>query len=123
MTDLQEELIDRFGLLPEETHTLIECHRLRILGRPLGVRKIDAHEEGALFQFSAQPPFDPLDFIHLLQRQPHYRLAGNDRLRVQYRAAEPLERARQVTRVLDTLTALIPASTASAKQESPSPRP
>jgi transcription-repair coupling factor (superfamily II helicase) len=123
LTDLQEELIDRFGLLPEETHTLIECHRLRILGRPLGIRKIDAHEEGALFQFSAQPPFDPLDFIHLLQRQSHYRLAGNDRLRVQYRAAEPLERARQVTRVLDTLTALIPASTASAKQESPSPRP
>lgn len=106
---LQEELIDRFGLLPAETLTLLETHRLRIMGSPLGIRKIDAHESGALIQFIAQPPFDPHAFILLIQKQ-HYRLAGSDRLRLNYEAPEPKERAHAVRRLLDQLQHL-PAAT------------
>ena len=35
---LHEELVDRFGPLPEPARALLACHRLRILGKPLGVR-------------------------------------------------------------------------------------
>ncbi|HEX2334227.1 MAG TPA: transcription-repair coupling factor, partial [Burkholderiales bacterium] len=33
---LREELVDRFGELPEPARALIECHRVRIAARPLG---------------------------------------------------------------------------------------
>ena len=42
---MQEELIDRFGLLPEAAQTLLDCHRLRILAKPLGISKVDASSE------------------------------------------------------------------------------
>jgi transcription-repair coupling factor (superfamily II helicase) len=37
-----EELVDRFGPLPEPARALCESHRLRLAAKPLGVRKIDA---------------------------------------------------------------------------------
>src|SRR3546814_13900153 len=52
---IQEELIDRYGKLPEPAQTLLATHRLRINAEPLGVNKIDASEAQALIQFSAKP--------------------------------------------------------------------
>ena len=42
LDDMQQELIDRFGLLPEPAQTLLDSHRLRILAKPLGISKVDA---------------------------------------------------------------------------------
>ena len=44
LDNMQEELIDRFGLLPEQGEALIACHRLRIAAKPLGINKIDASD-------------------------------------------------------------------------------
>ncbi|MDB5917359.1 MAG: mfd, partial [Massilia sp.] len=41
--DMQEELIDRFGKLPDPVKALIETHRLRIAAKAVGIVKIDAH--------------------------------------------------------------------------------
>ena len=41
---IHEELIDRFGLPPQPVKTLIDCHRLRLAARELGIQKIDASE-------------------------------------------------------------------------------
>ena len=53
---LTEELVDRFGPLPEPARVLLECHKLRIQGAPLGVQKIDAAPGGIVVQFIPQPP-------------------------------------------------------------------
>ncbi len=37
LIEIQEELIDRFGKLPEPAQALIETHRLRIVAEPLGI--------------------------------------------------------------------------------------
>ena len=42
LDSLHEELIDRFGLPPEQTKALLDTHRLRILAKPLGITRIDA---------------------------------------------------------------------------------
>ena len=87
MTDLeqmQEELIDRFGLPPPPAHTLLESHRLRILGKPLGVTKVDAAAERVIITFAPKPPFEPIKLIQLIQRDGRYRLAGQDRLRIEW---------------------------------------
>ena len=58
--DMQEELIDRFGKLPDAVKALIETHRLRILAKGVGIVKIDAHTEAANLQFMEKPPIDPI---------------------------------------------------------------
>src|SRR5690606_37293027 len=51
LDEITEELIDRFGLPPAPTQVLIEMHRLRILGKPLGVTRIDAGSDSLQLQF------------------------------------------------------------------------
>src|SRR5206468_1512032 len=81
---MQEELIDRFGLPPPAAQTLLDSHRLRILGKPLGVTKIDAAAERAIVSFVAKPPFEPIKLINLIQRDGRFRLAGQDRVRIEW---------------------------------------
>jgi transcription-repair coupling factor (superfamily II helicase) len=80
---LREELIDRFGNTPEPARSLIESHRLRILGKPLGVARIDATDSAILLQFVPQPPIDPATVLKLVQSRRNFRLAGQDRLRIE----------------------------------------
>jgi transcription-repair coupling factor (superfamily II helicase) len=81
--------VDRFGPTPEQAQALLACHRLRLLARPLGVRKIDAGPERATIQFVKRPPFDPGALILLVQRDGRIRFAGPDRVRIE-RAAPAL---------------------------------
>ena len=80
---VQEELIDRFGLLPQAAKNLLDSHHLRLMAKPLGVQKLDASESAIQLQFVKNPPIDPLKIIHLVQNKKQYKLAGPDRLRVE----------------------------------------
>jgi transcription-repair coupling factor (superfamily II helicase) len=86
---VQEELVDRFGPTPEPAQALLACHRLRLLGRARGVRKIDAGPERTTFQFVQRPPFDAGALILQVQRDGRIRFAGPDRIRID-RAAPAL---------------------------------
>ena len=81
---MHEELIDRFGLPPEPAQTLLESHRLRILGKALGVVKIDAAAERVIVSFAARPPFEPIKLIKLIQKDGRFRLGGQDRVRIEW---------------------------------------
>src|SRR5262249_43989209 len=72
---MQEELIDRFGLPPEQTQALVASHRLRLAAKPLGVTKIDAGPERTQIQFAPRPPFDTAKLIALIQKDRSHRLA------------------------------------------------
>ena len=80
---LREELIDRFGDTPEPTRALIDSHRLRLLGKPLGIARIDATDTAIQLQFVPQPPIEPAKVLKLVQSRRNYRLAGQDRLRIE----------------------------------------
>jgi len=79
---MHEELIDRFGLPPPHAKTLLESHRLRVLGKPLGIARIDASESGVQLQFIPNPPIDAGRVMKLIHKNKHYKLAGPDRLKV-----------------------------------------
>ena len=81
LTELQEELIDRFGALPDPARALVDTHRLRLVAKPLGVIKVDANGDSILLQFVPEPPIDPGRIIELIQTRRDVRLAGADRLR------------------------------------------
>ncbi|MFZ9529933.1 MAG: transcription-repair coupling factor, partial [Burkholderiales bacterium] len=100
---LQEELIDRFGELPDPTRALIDSHRLRLLGKPLGIAKIDASENTIQLQFVPNPPIEPIKIIKLIQSKKHYKLAGQDRLRIETKTPDLKSRVAEIRRVFAEL--------------------
>ena len=100
---LQEELIDRFGPLPDATRALIDCHRLRILGKPLGIARIDASENAIQLHFVPNPPIEPIKIIKLIQSKKNYKLAGQDRLRIDIKTPDLKTRVTEIRRVFTEL--------------------
>ncbi len=100
---MHEELVDRFGLLPPHARTLLDSHQLRVLGKPLGVARIDASETGVQLQFIPNPPLDAARVMQLIQRNKHYRLAGQDRLKVSADLHEVGERVVRIKQIFGEL--------------------
>jgi transcription-repair coupling factor (superfamily II helicase) len=103
---LREELVDRFGELPEAARALVECHMVRIAARRLGVARVDATHEAVQLQFIKNPPIDGakvIDFIRRKGRQA--RLAGPEKLRVEAKLPAWQERAAAVKDILQQLAA------------------
>ena len=105
LIEIQEEMIDRFGKLPEQTKALIETHRLRIVAKPLGITKIDAHAESVTFQFRPNPPVDAARIIALVQNNRHIKLSGQDKLRQSVNAPELPARVAAIRSTLSALSA------------------
>jgi transcription-repair coupling factor (superfamily II helicase) len=100
---LTEELVDRFGPLPDAARVLLECHKLRIQGAPLGVQKIDAAPGGIVVQFVPQPPVDPKRVLSLVQSSRIYRLPGPDRVRIEMKHEDLKQRSNEVRQFLKKL--------------------
>ena len=100
---LLEELVDRFGKLPESAQNLMDVHRLRVLSQPYGVIKVDAAPGVIQISFKPNPPIDPMAIIGLIQKNRHIKLAGNDKLRIERELPDPRARAQMVRDVLRSL--------------------
>jgi transcription-repair coupling factor (superfamily II helicase) len=101
---MQEELIDRFGKLPDAARALIETHRIRLLAKTVGLIKVDVSETTALFQFGPNPPIDPARVITLIQKDRKYKLSGPDKLRMAINAPQLAGRVDAVKQTIRTLT-------------------
>jgi transcription-repair coupling factor (superfamily II helicase) len=83
LRDLQVEMIDRFGLLPEPAKNLIHVTELKLQATPLGIRKIELGPAGGRITFIPQPHIDGMKIIQLIQTQAKvYKLDGQERLRI-----------------------------------------
>jgi transcription-repair coupling factor (superfamily II helicase) len=102
---LTEELVDRFGELPEPARVLLECHRLRIQGAPLGVARIDASPSAIVVQFVPDPPVDGRRIIALVQSGGRFSLPGPDRVRIGVAIEDLRARAGEVRQFMNRLSA------------------
>ncbi len=83
LRELKIEMIDRFGLLPEQVNVLFAVTEIKQIAEPLGIRKIDMHAAGGRIIFSATPTINASALIHLIQHQPQcYKLDGAEKLRI-----------------------------------------
>ncbi|AWV06910.1 transcription-repair coupling factor [Marilutibacter maris] len=83
LREMQVEMIDRFGLLPDPAKHLFAVAELKLDATALGIRKLDLGENGGRVQFVEKPNVDPMAIIKLIQGQPKlYRMDGPDKLRV-----------------------------------------
>jgi len=102
---LHEELIDRFGKLPDAVKALIETHRLRIAAKEVGIVKIDAHGEAVNMQFMPKPPIDPMKIITLIQKHRHIKLNGQDKLKITASMPDLTARVTQIKTAIKQLIA------------------
>lgn len=79
---LREELVDRFGDLPEQAKSFYETHRLRLEMVGFGIKKIDAFPASIQIQFIPNPPIEPMKIIELIQSSKNIQLNGQDRLKI-----------------------------------------
>ncbi|MGK2951573.1 MAG: transcription-repair coupling factor [Thiobacillus sp.] len=108
LTQMQEELVDRFGELPDTARALLAVHRLRMSTRAYGIVRLDVSGEGMSVQFVPNPPIDPGKIILLIQGKAGYRLAGPDRLKLSTPLPDLARRIGAVTAFLAALGDPIP---------------
>jgi transcription-repair coupling factor (superfamily II helicase) len=102
---LREELVDRFGELPEPARALLEAHLLRILARPVGVARVDATHEAVHLHFVSEPPIGAQKIVRLVQSRKNARFSGTNRLRLEAKLPAWPERARAAKELLCELAA------------------
>jgi transcription-repair coupling factor (superfamily II helicase) len=106
LRDLQVEMIDRFGLLPDATRQLFAVATLKLMATPLGIRKLDFGANGGRIVFREKPEVDPMLIIKLIQQLPRvYKLDGQDKLKITLDLPGATERIRSAQEVLILLGA------------------
>ena len=102
LDEIQVELIDRFGLLPEPVKNLIRVAEIRQRAQQLGIRKVDGGPQGINFEFSKETKIQPEYLIQLIQQAPQdYRIDGPMRLRVLRKIDDTQERLKLVESLLE----------------------
>lgn len=102
--ELQVEMIDRFGLLPEPVKALFEIAELRQIGEQLGLKKIEAGPHGGRLQFTKHTSVEPMTIIQMVQKEPAiFRLQNNDQLSFTREMDTAEQRFNQVNEILQQL--------------------
>ncbi|MCI0917997.1 transcription-repair coupling factor [Pseudomonas stutzeri] len=106
LKELQVEMIDRFGLLPEPTKNLVRLTLLKLHAEKLGITKIDAGPQGGRIEFAADTSVDPMVLIKLIQSQPkRYKFEGATVFKFQVPMERPEERFNTLEALLERLSA------------------
>ena len=104
LRELQVEMIDRFGLLPDPVKHLFAIAELKLQADALGIRKLDLGENGGRIVFEAKPRVDPMSVIRMIQQQPKlYAMDGPDKLRIRVPLPEAADRFNAARALLTTL--------------------
>ncbi len=104
LDELQIEMIDRFGLLPNALKNLVGTTRLKLQADRLGVVKIEANDALARIDFGPEPNIDPLNIVMLVQQKPQqYKLENATRLRFSAEMTEPEQRLQAIHALLNSL--------------------
>ncbi|MCY4589512.1 MAG: transcription-repair coupling factor [Alphaproteobacteria bacterium] len=106
--EFAEELVDRFGPVPEETTNLMELMTIRLMCRKAGIEKVDAGPKGGVVGFRETADINPSGLVDLITRE-----RGTVQLRPDHSLVfrrnwhDPHERVRGVKRVIRDLRALV----------------
>ncbi|MBL8254107.1 MAG: transcription-repair coupling factor, partial [Candidatus Competibacter sp.] len=101
LRELQVEMIDRFGLLPEPVKNLFRVTGLKLRATPIGIKKIEASPKGGRIVFGPEPKVDPAKLVQWIQQQRSvYKLDGKDKLRFVKELPDAETRVAEVEKLL-----------------------
>jgi len=102
LRDLQIEMIDRFGLLPEQCKLLFAVTLLKLRAEALGISKIDASAQSGRIVFRQHTAIDPLSIVQLVQKHSRiYKLSGPTQLGFTHGQEQPSARIDFINKTLD----------------------
>ena len=106
LDDIQVELIDRFGLLPQATKNLVQIAKLKLKAQQLGIARIDAGPASGAIEFSDNTNVDPMKIIGFIQKQPNkFKMEGANKLKFTQASADAQARFSLVGGLLAELGA------------------
>ena len=106
LRELQVEMIDRFGLLPNQVKFLFRQTELKFRLDTLGIVKLDAGEAQGRIEFGSETQVDPYTMVRLVQTKPlSYKLDGANALKFIFEMPDAETRFKTVETVLDLLGA------------------
>jgi transcription-repair coupling factor (superfamily II helicase) len=104
LQELQVELIDRFGLLPEPAKNLIQIAAIKQDALMLGIEKINASESGGYIQFGDQSQIDPSPLVQLIHQDNQiYRMQGTHRLQFRVNLSNVEQKFKFIKKLLTLL--------------------
>lgn len=105
LRELQVEMIDRFGLLPDPLRNLFRVTHLKLIAERLGIHKLEAGPQGGKLEFDERTRVEPIALVKLVQTQPQqYRLIGATTLGFTASLDSAEQRCEFVEQLLATLT-------------------
>lgn len=105
LDEIQVELIDRFGLLPQPTKNLIHIAKLKIKAQALGILRIEAGPKGGSVEFNNDTSIDPMKIMGLMQKQPSvYKMDGGNKLKFTKETVDAKSRFIMVTTLINELS-------------------
>ncbi|GLS28141.1 transcription-repair coupling factor [Marinibactrum halimedae] len=103
---LQVEMIDRFGLLPDNIKWLFRVTQLRIQAEAMGIEKLEGSAASIKIEFGAKPNVEPLTIVQLVQTQADtYKMSGANRLTMVAQSDSAEERLNHAEQLLERLSA------------------
>jgi transcription-repair coupling factor (superfamily II helicase) len=104
LRELQVEMIDRFGLLPEPAKNLFRIAGYKQAARALGLRKIDVGPGGGSVTFERDTRVEPATLIRYVQQNSRtHRLEGGTKLRFTLKLEKDEQRFAAVEQLLEDL--------------------
>ncbi len=104
LRELQVEMIDRFGLLPEQIKNLIRVTQIKLKAQTIGIAKLEANARTGRIEFASETRVEPLTIVRLVQTAPHmYKLEGANQLKFTLAMETTDQRLQQVADLLTKL--------------------
>ena len=80
LLEVEEELIDRFGLLPTEAKNLLLTHHIRIAAKKIDIIKLDATEISITAVLNDKPKIDVDKLLLKIQETKELKLVGQNKV-------------------------------------------
>ncbi len=104
LRELQVEMIDRFGLLPDPVKNLFRVTSLRHRAEQLGIVKLQAGASGGTVEIGKETAIEPMTIVELVQQQSDiFRLQGATQLRYNVDMHSAEERLSNCEELLELL--------------------
>ena len=105
LEELQVEMIDRFGLLPQPLKSMFRLQRLKLRARDFGIRKIDATVSGGRIEFRGNAGVDAAALVGLIQADPlNFGLGGANQLQLKAEFRASKDKPGYIEALLDRIS-------------------
>ena len=104
LKDLKIEMIDRFGLLPDQTNNLFESTSLKIQSKEIGILKINIYDEKLEITLNEKNLIDTSKIINLIQTKPQqFQLKNQNTLISNETMEADFSRIRGASKLIESL--------------------